>query len=185
MPDTAATWLDALNRHSYPFDLTRYSGAENYAPWFSCRSEKGDRAQTIRFEDCFRAHARTALEPWFEVVFWKMYSQEGRRDRATTAVISKVESGSTSAAVLWSICAEYVGNPTKEGLRKLLQRLIASSAIAIASTFPAFICPERFPMIDTQIAKWVMGVARDADWLPGAGHDWLRRPRTGEPRRRS
>ena len=26
--------------------------------------------------------------------------------------------------------------------------------VATAATFPAFICPEKFPMVDVQVAKW-------------------------------
>jgi hypothetical protein len=40
-----------------------------------------------------------------------------------------------------------------DDLRKLFG--FQTRVIAIVATFPAFIEPERFPMIDTRIAKWV------------------------------
>lgn len=41
--------------------------------------------------------------------------------------------------------------------RKLLWRLCRSEksrSVAIAATFPAFMAPERFPMVDTSVAQW-------------------------------
>ena len=68
-------WHDALDSYRYPVDLREFSGRDRFPGWFGLNLEKGDRSETIQFENRFRKYAASHLEPWYEVVFWKMYSQ--------------------------------------------------------------------------------------------------------------
>lgn len=53
-------------------------------------------------------------------------------------------------------------------------KLFREPVVATAATFPAFICPEKFPMVYTQIARWVRengdlhGYPGDIDQVPTA-----------------
>ena len=49
----------------------------------------------------------------------------------------------------------YVEQPDRATFRALRSKLFSEPVVATAATFPAFICPEEFPMVDTQIARWV------------------------------
>ncbi len=116
----------------------------------------GDRANTVEFQAHFRKHASEAIEPWLEVVFWKLFSQPGRRNRITQRVASHFKANGTSPKELLHACSRYVENPSRdnfESFRKLFG--FKTPVIAVAATFPAFLEPDSFPMVDTRIAKWV------------------------------
>ena len=57
-------------------------------------------------------------------------------------------------ADLWSSCANYIANPNLASFRAFRCKLFKQPVVATAATFPAFICPDRFPMVDTQITRW-------------------------------
>lgn len=148
-------WHEALARYRYPFSLRAFSGRNRFGrEWFDLSFEAGNRAETTQFEEHFREHAASRLEPWYEVVFWKMFSQ-GRRDFQTERTIDRIVKKKTSAGDLWSHCAAYVERETRDSFSRFQDLLIKSESIAIAFTFPAFCCPSRFPMVDTRIAKYV------------------------------
>ena len=110
----------------------------------------GDPVQTRAFETRFRQQAPFHLEVWAEVVYWKLYTMGIARNRTTRRVL---DSG-VLPDELWSACTDYIENGTQESFRKFRSKLFTSSGVATAATFPAFICPERFPMVDTQITRW-------------------------------
>ena len=149
-PD-AETWETALDAYRYPVDLNGFRDAQNHRGWFDVRIDPGDRAETMSFETRFRAQALDHLEPWGEVVFWKLYSGgTGRASKRAAALLGS----SAVAADLWSSCANYIANPDLNSFRAFRSKLFSAPVVATAATFPAFICPEKFPMVDTQITRW-------------------------------
>ncbi len=148
-------WKKALNSYNYPVTLSNYRQAQNYSGHFAFRPIY-DRASTILFEDYFRNNASLKIEYWLEVVFWKMYSQGGRRDIKTADMANHFEASGITASQLSSACNNYIKNDTRQNLQVIIKCLgFSSSAIAISATFPAFFCPDLYPMVDTRIAKWV------------------------------
>jgi hypothetical protein len=148
-------WHEAVASYSYPVNLRPFSGRNRFAPeWFDLSLAAGNRMETIQFEGHFREHAASCLEPWYEVIFWKMFSQ-GRRDFQTERTIDRIVKNKTSASGLWSHCAAYLSNETMDSFSRFQDLLIKGDSIAIAFTFPAFICPGRFPMVDRRIARYI------------------------------
>jgi len=152
MPDT---WKQALKSYSYCVDLSRFKYAENFPGWFEKRLNPGNREQTIEFENYFRARASQNIEVWYEVVFWKLASHKGRANYHTPRVISRLLSSGTTSHMLWDACHAYIENPTRANFRSFRKLLFPSLVVPVAATFPAFIAPERFPMVDRQISDWV------------------------------
>jgi hypothetical protein len=148
-------WEKALKSYSYPVTLSEYGHAQNYSGHFAF-SPINDRASTILFEDYFRNNASTKLGYWLEVVFWKMYSQGGRRDIKTNDMASHFKTSGITASQLSSTCNNYIKNDTRQNLQAIVKCLgFTSTAIAISATFPSFLRPDLYPMVDTRIAKWV------------------------------
>jgi hypothetical protein len=148
------TWQAALAAYRYPVTKP-FSHSSDYSQWqHQPELPTGDRAETIAFEDYFRASGQSSIGPWAEVVFWKLASQGGRADIRTREVLDRWEF--TRPESLWSALTAYVEAPTEvrfDRFRSLFG--FKTKAIAITATFPAFLAPDRFPMVDTRIAKWV------------------------------
>ena len=151
------SWQEGLFAYRYPFDLSEFADSRNYPGWFTCRSDSGDRTATMEFEAHFRNHAAEFIEPWLEVVFWKIYSQPtGRGDKSTKRVADFFEKECISPKALWQACNCYIERPRKENFNAFRQLLgLSSQSIALAATFASFARPDLFPMMDTRIAKWV------------------------------
>lgn len=146
----AETWEKALDSYRYPVDLRGFRDAERHPGWFD-RSIGGNRTETMSFETHFRGQAPDHLEAWSEVVFWKLFS--GGTGLAAKRAAALLGSG-VAPADLWSSCANYIANPSLESFRAFRSRLFTQPVVATAATFPAFICPEKFPMVDTQVTRW-------------------------------
>ena len=155
VPGTEKAWVDALNGYKYPVDLSLFIKRAAYPNWFTDNID-GTRNATMAFEDRFRASAECHIEVWYEAVFWKMFSQKGRRDQKTIDVIRNIESAGTSAEKLYRQCCTFIEQPTKRSLQSFVEILWGKGArtVAIACVFPTLIDPVRFPMVDTRIAKW-------------------------------
>lgn len=148
-------WQRALQSYSYPVDLRKFEHAQEYPGWFEHNLPWGSREETIEFEDHFRENAQSALAPWFEVVFWKMYSQGGRANYRTQCVVEQMEDNDVSPQQLWDACEQYTRSPSRkafDNFRKLFH--FTSESIAIVATFPAFMAPKWFPMVDSRVADW-------------------------------
>ena len=158
--DVPHTWTRALDAYRYPVDLREFSGAPDHAGWFDLNIDRGDPIQTMAFETRFRRQARRRLEPWAEVVFWKLYTMPPARNNTTRAVLAH----DVAVAEVWSLCMEYVENPRRQSFSAFRAKLFDTPRVATAATFPAFLCPESFPMVDTQITRWA--------WDNGASHDY-------------
>jgi hypothetical protein len=149
-------WHEALNRYRYPVNLKTFSGRIRFGPnWFKWSTETGDRTETTQFEQHFCEHAASSLEAWYEVVFWKMASQGGRADIQTERTIVRIAEEMTSASRLWLDCAAYIQSETIESFSRFQHLLVKSGSLAVAFTFPAFCCPNRFPMVDTRVARYI------------------------------
>lgn len=150
MPET---WTDALNLYRYPADLRTFKEADLFPGFFQRNIDIGDRKQTIDFENHFRRHAEIKVAVWSEVVYWKYYSQN-RREYKTIEVIEKIED--ILPCNLLKECNNFICKPSKEtfnNFRKLFN--FKTTAIATVATFPSFLDPDNFPMVDTRIAKWI------------------------------
>jgi hypothetical protein len=154
-------WESALSAYQYPFNLNHYVNAATYPGYFT-ENGVGDRTATIRFEDRFRQLAATHIEVWLEVVFWKMYSQANRRTSCVQRIAEHFRQHNVKPQQLVSACEQYIRDDSRDNLRNISSLMgFTSGSIAIAATFPAFLSPELFPMVDTRIAKWV-GHAMDS-----------------------
>lgn len=149
-------WQKALNTYNYSVTLEDYVNASEYPGYFTFPTRINNHSSTVSFENHFRKGAPTDIEFWLEVIFWKMYSQSGRRDNRTNKVASHFKSAGISPKQLLNACSNYISNDTTSNLRTIIELLgFNSRVIAIAATFPAFLRPDLFPMVDTRIAKWV------------------------------
>lgn len=150
-----STWEDALLSYSYPVTFTDFNDAHRFPEWFSFDLTIGDRNQTIEFESHFRRHAEKHREVWIEVVFWKMYSQgQWRRNTHTSNVADRIEQ--IEPEHLWNTCMTYMESRSEDNFNSFRRLFFPNNpVIATVATFPAFLDPVSYPMIDTRIAKWV------------------------------
>ena len=179
------TWENALCRYRYPVNLSDFEGAGDHPPgWFELNLRRGDRRETMSFEDRFRHLAEHHLEAWYEVLYWKNYSVGLIRDRQTWDLMTRtsisevltlpnatadeikgiVEAagfdwdevrrrGVVTAERLLGRCREYMASPTLDSFRKF-RDMIVGSGVAVAATYPSFLDPDRFPMVDRHVARW-------------------------------
>lgn len=147
------TWKAALDSYRYP-SIRLFPDASKYPQWQRHPSlPRGDRTETMAFEDYFRVSCRSAIGPWAEVVFWKL-ARGGNADARTREFLNQW--GAAGPQRLWEALTAYVEQPTEprfDGFRSLFG--FKGKGIAVVATFPAFIAPDRYPMVDRQIARWV------------------------------
>ena len=74
--------------------------------------------------------------------------------RSIDKITQQVLNSAVPPDELWLACTNYIENGNLESFRALRRKLFDSPVVATAATFPAFICPERFPMVDRQITRW-------------------------------
>ncbi len=153
MPHT--TWKTALDAYCYPVNLTKFADAAEYPGWFEQNIKPGNRRQTMDFEDRFRKYGRDNLEAWGEVAFWKNYAMPKARKKITRKVLAGGVS-EACAAKLWRVCNDYVDKFDLESFRAFRKLLFKTSRVANAATFPAFVRPDKFPMVDMQITRWAL-----------------------------
>ncbi len=126
-------------------------------PWFEFELASGNRDETARFEARFRKFGPEFVEAWYEVIYWKLASTRRLGESRAERIIRDLRGFKPIAPEMWAACSEFAEN----GSRKLFERLqaalfIVSGGIPMAATFPAFMRPDRFSMVDRQIAKWVL-----------------------------
>ena len=149
------SWMHALNAYSYPVDLTTYEKVTEF-PGFFNRTIKGDRNSTIEFENWFRKNAPYHIASFFEVVYWKYYSQPQFRKNSTDRIITYVQKNNITSTQLWEAIQEFVSKQNTENLQIIRNLLgIKTNVLAVALTLPALASPETLPMMDTQVAKWI------------------------------
>lgn len=159
----AQLWKATLDDFRYRVDLREYRFRAEHEGWFEVAMITGGREETMAFEERFRRHAPCALEPWFEVIFWKLASQKQIRN-GTSQRIARYLAENRTAGELWQRCGEYLQCGSDSDARTRFEAFLklfglATDSIAVVATFPAFMDPNRFPMVDTRIARWVGAVS--------------------------
>jgi len=148
------SWIKALNGYFYPVNLSCYENSNRFPNYFEMEIT-GDRDSTIAFEDYFRKNARRSIEVYFEVVFWKLYSQKQFRQKGTTRIINHLNKRIHPES-LYDAITHFVETPNKQNLKNIRELLgMKSKVLAIALTFPAFFNSEKYPMVDNNVARWV------------------------------
>lgn len=149
------SWQRALIKYRYPVCLKDYQNALKY-PSFFYQCISGDRDSTIQFENYFRTNV-DKTESWFEVIFWKLYSQPRIRNEKTEDIIRQMKfNPEIKPAQLLDRANTFMktgSRPDFDAFRQLFR--FRTKVIAIVATFPAFLRPDQYPMVDTRVAKWV------------------------------
>lgn len=149
------SWREALDDYSYPVNLEDYKRAPQFHSFFN-QNISGDRNSTIAFENHYQANAPYNIEVFFEVVYWKLYSQASRRDIGTSRIVDFVQTHGITPNQLWNIIQQFVISPSKNNLKKIRDTIgLRSPVLAVPLTLVALANPQKFPMIDNQVAKWV------------------------------
>jgi hypothetical protein len=149
-------WIRALEEYRYSVSLEHYANANQYPKYFHFSIPINDRDSTILFEKHFRDRSAVCIEAWLEVVFWKMYSQAKWRNNLTNQVANHLQESETNPSSLLDACEAYIQNDTRDNLNLIRTALgFESQSVAVAATFPAFLRPDLYPMVDTRIAKWI------------------------------
>lgn len=126
------------------------------SPGFFEAKIEGDRESTIEFEMHFQNSAPNHIETYFEVVFWKLYSQPRVRDRHTNRVVESVQKSEVTAEGFWKKINQFVADQTRRNLIKIRDLLgFKTPVLAVTLTLPALASPNVLPMIDSQVACWV------------------------------
>ena len=112
------------------------------------------RGKTLKFQDSFRSRAGNDIDAWFEVANRKSPRSAGK-------TILHIRKTGTTAAELFNLCETYMESPSLKTFSQFRRRLAKTDVIATAATFPAFLRPDQFPMVDTQITRWVTGESLD------------------------
>ena len=162
-------WECALNRYCYPVDLATFEGAAEHPGWFQHEDSpwEGDLASTADFENRFRGNAERHIEAWYEVVFWKNIRRAP--SHRAREVITKTRRERTTSEELYRLCRRYVETPSRETFEDFRKKLFRADVVATAATFPAFLCPDRFPMVDTKVAEWARCHGPDHSYEPMGG----------------
>lgn len=152
MPDT---WTRALNDYNYRVRLPDYKRSREFPGYFT-RGIPGDRASTIDFEDYFRASSELSIGPWVEVAFWKLCGQKRRFEARVDQLVDHLREQGVTASELRGAVDLFIAKPTKVNLSVMRALLgIKAPVLALALTYPAFVDPDQFPMVDTNTARWV------------------------------
>jgi len=149
------SWITALSRYKYPVSLLDYRRSGEFPGYFT-RAIAGDRASTIEFEDYFRATSRHSVEPCFEVVFWVLCGQSKRFEGSVDRIADHVTKEGIQATKLRGAIDQFVHDATTDNLSSLRALLgIKTKVLTVALTFPTFVDPARYPMMDMKAADWI------------------------------
>ena len=149
------TWDISLKKYRYPVDLKSFVYANKFNNFFSMQIN-GDRDATIKFENNFREKATDDIVAYAEVIYWKLFSQPLVRNGSTFNIIDYLMNNKINAKTLYNRVNEFILEPSRKNLKDLRKTFgITSPVLAVCLTFPAFIDPKNYPMVDKQIARWV------------------------------
>lgn len=152
MPDT---WIRALNAFSYPVCLREYYRGSQFPGFFEMEIS-GDRDSTIKFEKHYSETAPNHIAAFYEVVFWKLYSQGGLRQIGTNRVVDFIQRNGVTSEQLWKAVLKFVEHQSITNLQTIRTLLgYATNVLAVPLTLPALANPQTIPMIDRQVAKWI------------------------------
>ena len=74
------------------------------------------------------------------------------------------EESKITAERLWERCLRYIDEPGLESFQAFRDTLFKGNGIATAMTFPAFLKPDIFPMVDVHVARWSSANGTDHDY---------------------
>ncbi|MBI5293582.1 MAG: hypothetical protein HY872_17030 [Chloroflexi bacterium] len=149
-------WTQALETYRYAVRLRDFADAGLYPGWFSRDLSNGDRHGTSEFESYFRANAANHIEPWLEVAFWKLYSQPAWRDNLPRQMAAYWVEKRIIPETLLEACLNYTRDLSSNRFNLMRETLgMRTPVVAVPATYPAFLRPDLFPMVDTRVAKWV------------------------------
>jgi hypothetical protein len=151
MPDS---WKQALDSFCYPVNLSTYNGRNRF-PGFFRIDIPGDRISTNNFEQHFQENAPENVITFFEVIYWKLYSYKPFRQNITRRCVCHVQRNNINSTQLWGAIQDFIGTQNIENLHKIKELIGLRYAFVVPLTLPAFANPEKFPMLDRQIARWV------------------------------
>ena len=123
--------------------MDSWQGARD-AYWYDGRG----REETLAFQLNFKRRARRDLDAWHDVVRWKSPRSAGKTRK-------HIQQTGITANALLRRCQNYIKNPTVYTFRSFRTEIAKTDVVATAATFPAFLRPDLFPMVDTQVTKWV------------------------------
>jgi len=149
------TWIQALNQYKYSVNLKDYKYANDCQGFFKLQI-KGDRESTMAFENYFRSNAQK-IEVWCEVVFWKLYSQKGRRDENTKKCWNFWTREKITGERLYNAAHNFIIQEDENSFNEYrkLWPFEKSRVIAVLATHISFLKPDCFPMVDTRVANWI------------------------------
>lgn len=149
------SWIRALDAYSYPVNLRDYERTHEF-PMFFDMIIVGDRNSTIAFENHYQETAPHNIAAFFEVVYWKLYSQKSRRHGGTTRIVNFVQKHGIMPEQLWDAVQQFVESQNIINLERIRGLIgITTEVLAVPLTLPALASPKTIPMIDNQVAKWV------------------------------
>ncbi len=149
------SWRRALNAFSYPVDLTTYKGRTQFPGFFKI-TIAGDRQSTMELENHFQKTASENIAPFFEVIYWKLYSRHNICQNRTRERVCYVQRHGITCKQLWEATLEFVEVHNIANLRKIRKLMgFTTAVLATPLTLPAFANPKRIPMIDMHVAQWV------------------------------
>ena len=171
------TWEEALSKYRYPdrrdrrLDLARFKDAKMYPGWFDWSTDEGNLTNTKAFEARFREHGPHSLKAWAEVTFWKLYTFGLSRDKTTRQVLAS----DVTPGDLWQRCANYIEKRSPQSFRDFRATLFQEPVVATAATFPAFICPDEFPMVDKHVTEWARTEGKNHSYsaIGGPSFSWV------------
>ncbi len=149
------SWEKALNEYSYCVKLKNYERASEFSSFFD-QSISGDRESTIALEKHFRTNAEDNIEAFFEVIYWKLYTQGGRGEHRTNEIVDFIQKEEITSEELWDSIQKFIESPEKDNLQNIRDMLgLTTPVLAVPLTLVAFANPKKFPMIDNRVASWI------------------------------
>ena len=133
------SWTESHGKYSYPVNLGCYEYSNRFPTYFN-RNILGDRNSTIEFENYFRENALKSIEVYFEVIFWKLYSQKRDRSRITDRIVNYVLRERINSESLYNAINRFTNTPDIQNLKNIRNLLgLKSPVLAVSLTFPAFL----------------------------------------------
>ncbi len=151
----ALEWEKALDKYLYPVNLSRYIDAEKFPNYFKLNIG-GDKDSTRQFQAYFKDHAPSEIEVYFEVMYWKMFTIFSQNPSQN--LINKMVSAKVEPNLIFNKIENFIKNVSLDNLkdfRQLLGMNRDEGTLALASVFPAFINPEKFPILDSRVVDWI------------------------------
>jgi len=163
------TWTNARAQFGFKFNLMDYDSVEGRKERIGYKEKHkktgldvsrhdgyfqlygNDLEANTALELHFLEHARKTLEVYYEILFWK--TQMVFR---AAKMINKLSGRNTSASDLFSAGESFI-----EGLdRKSFKHFsglcgISGNGLAVPSAILCFIKPEKMPIVDLWVARWV------------------------------